>query len=193
MRDNAAQFTSQFFRNLDRCKLLSGRLKRRIQEKNPMMYDYWLGEIATGYHFHLEKYPPELVLKGPARLVAEYAITVMRDRWPEAEEKIFENPIWTVYYYESLMNSNLGHDAPDIETIKKVAIQLPSAAVIFARTILRGVWPEAEPIIATQQSTATEYCMCILRKYDTRYMDNWRKEKLGEDRYNEIVFEENQE
>ena len=73
-----------------------------------------------------------------------YAKNIIKDRWPEAEEIIKNDPKWSYYYARDVIK---GRWLDAEEYIKKD----PEWAYRYAKDIIKGRWLEAEYIIKTSQ------------------------------------------
>jgi len=101
------------------------------------------------------------IMKDPQRAYY-YAFLVMGKRWPEAEAVILQDPHWAVSYAITVIDANnMKKRWPEAEA---VILQDPEAANEYAIHILKKRWPEAEPYIMQDPKLAAKYAIQILKK-----------------------------
>ena len=69
-----------------------------------------------------------------------HAFEVIKDRWPEAEPTIMQDPGGACYYAEYVIGGRWPEAEPYI-------IEDPVWACYYAKYTIKGRWPEAEPTI----------------------------------------------
>ena len=92
-----------------------------------------------------------------AKYASLYAINIMKERWPEAEQYIMKSPKWVLEYMAEVM--------PDEEwpAAEKYIKQSPQYAYEYAYYHLGERWPEAEDTIMKSPSYAFEYANDIIK------------------------------
>jgi len=117
-------------------------------------------ERIVGYAQMLRKRLVDLephIAKSP-RCAADYAVSIIKERWPEAEESIFSSPYAAALYANKILYKALGEEKTLNllgEKLVNRIMQNPKAA----RTISHGFgrWEEAEPYILKDPNQAIEY------------------------------------
>jgi hypothetical protein len=85
----------------------------------------------------------------PAQL-AEYASTVLKSRWPEAEPSIIKDPVAAYLYTRDVLNTDSFSNNTEMNRwpeAEPTIMKHPTAAALYATHILRARWEQAEPYI----------------------------------------------
>lgn len=90
-------------------------------------------------------------LKKDPKGASNYAINVMKRRWPEAEPIIMKDPKNAIRYAFLLMRGNRW---PELE---KLIIHDPELIMDYAKNHLMNRWVEAEPNLLKDPHTALKY------------------------------------
>lgn len=90
-------------------------------------------------------------LKKDPKGASNYAINVMKRRWPEAEPTIMKDPKSAIRYAFLLMGGNRW---PELE---KLIIHDPELILDYAKNNLMNRWVEAEPYLLKDPHTASKY------------------------------------
>jgi hypothetical protein len=125
--------------------------------KNAAIKHPW---VAYNYaHSVLKREWPEaepIIMKHPWAAVY-YAQYVLKRRWPEAEPNIMKDVRVAVYYAQHVLE----REWPEAEPIIMKDVR---AAVHYAHHVLKRRWPEAEPIIMKNAGAAIYYTMHVLKR-----------------------------
>ena len=88
--------------------------------------------------------------QGIALALYNYARHIIKDRWPEAEPYIMEDPEWAYCYVRYVIRGRWIEAEPYIK-------KDPGRAYFYARDVIEGRWPEAEPHIKKDPEWARVY------------------------------------
>jgi len=120
-------------------------------EKDPaLMYNY-----ADANHKRFREFEP-YIMKDPDS-ASNYAIEILKRRWPAAEKYIVKSPDGA-YLYSWLI---LKRRWPAAE---KYIMKDPEYSSHYAINVIKGRWPEAEHRIMKSPEGACEYARVILKK-----------------------------
>jgi len=88
----------------------------------------------------------------------EYALNVIKGRWPEAETSIMTSPEWAYWYAFSVIRGRWLEAEATIKTD-------PKFASWYAYDVIEGRWPEAEAevVIKTDADWFDKYCKNVLK------------------------------
>jgi hypothetical protein len=130
----------------------SGILERVLHlsltaEKPDLLHQWW----PAGPN---EEKLQEMVLRDPHRAVG-YARLRVKGRWPAGEPVIAQNPLAAYEYAHDVLKGRF----PRGEAV----IAASSLAPSYAREVIHGPWPDAEPVIARNPRTAYEYAFKVLK------------------------------
>lgn len=85
-----------------------------------------------------------------------YALNVIKGRWPEGEATIAKHPMWAYLYAKNV----IGGRWPEVEpTIAKD----PGSAVLYAKDVIKGRWSEGEHAIAKDPYLAHKYAIDVIK------------------------------
>ena len=85
-----------------------------------------------------------------------HAFEVIKDRWPEAEPTIMQDPGFAYCYAENV----IGGRWPEAEPI---IMKDPEWAYYYAKYTIKGRWPEAEPFIMKDPKHAYHYAQDVIK------------------------------
>ena len=102
-----------------------------------------------------KSYEDKMIATDPVSVV-EYAETVIKGRWPEAERVIATDPNSSFRYAYDVIEGRW----PEAE---KVIATDPKSAYEYAKYVIKGRWPEAEKVIATDPISAYEYAKYVIK------------------------------
>jgi hypothetical protein len=144
--------TYQRIKSGDRRKIISDLLR----QSNDVLLIKFAQSIETPWHKlglpeDVVDHVHSRIIKD-ANLAYEYAQSVIKGRWPEAEPVIAKEPHWA-WAYNYAKNVIQGR-WPEAEP---VIAKDPYYAVKYALEIIKGRWPEAEPVIAQSPYYAVKY------------------------------------
>ena len=84
-------------------------------------------------------------------LIINYAVTVLKKRWPAGEKAIIaDKDVWTARHYALMFNTRIPEFEPMI-------MQNPDQAYLYAQDTIEGRWKEAEPYILKDTDVWYEY------------------------------------
>lgn len=86
------------------------------------------------------------IIKNP-RAAIDFAINILKKRWPAAESVIMKDPFSAYNYANTVLKKTRWPEA------EQYIMKDPDAAALYAVKILKRRWPEAEPYI--MQSTGS--------------------------------------
>ena len=120
---------------------------------------YWSLEYAR---FLKDRFPAgeETILKSKdVGLMVNYAKEVIKGRWPEAEPFIAKSADWSLEYAHFLKDRFPAGE----ETILKS--NNPFYIISYAKKVIGGRWPEAEPFIAKDDYWSLEYARSLGQRF----------------------------
>lgn len=97
------------------------------------------------------------IIKNP-RAASEYAIKILKKRWPAAEPIIMKDPLSAFNYANIVLKKKRWPEA------EPFIMKDPNLANLYALKILKRRWPEAEPYIMKDPENAYFYAYYILKK-----------------------------
>lgn len=115
-----------------------------------------------------------------AESLYNYALNVLKCRFPEAEPIILLSSQWACKYAINIIEGRW----PAAEAI---IMTNPHSACWYARDIIMGSWPDAEPVILTDAYCACMYAMFILKCRWPEAENIIGTDEFVEDDYNKFV------
>ena len=136
---------------------------KEIKNKNneevpiqPILSKYNLRKSIFKYIPYTVQELKNIILSTPDSAI-QYAVDVIRGRWPEAESSIMNNPYAAVKYAVYVIKGRWPEAESNI-------IKDPYAAVEYAIKILKRRWPEAESSFMEMPYSAMSYVRDILKR-----------------------------
>ena len=155
-------------------------------QKGPLYI--WLGADGSKYQFHFEsrqfmderdisldssvmnqlrtkhpvisklfkKYEDQLLKSKNVSDIYDYARSVIKGRWPEAEPYILRSPSAAYGYAKDVIKGRW----PEAESY---IMKDPESAYMYAVEVIKGRWPEAEPLIIKAPDVASMYAIDIIK------------------------------
>ena len=135
---------------------------KEIKNKNneevpiqPILSKYNLRKSIFKYIPYTVQELKNIILSTPDSAI-QYAVDVIKGRWPEAESIIMKNPYVAVSYAVYVIKGRWPEAESNI-------MKDPQAAVGYAVYVIKGRWPEAESNIMRDPYAAVEYAIKILK------------------------------
>ena len=99
--------------------------------------------------------PVETKMKNP-RWALNFALQVIKGRWPEAEPYIMQDPHSALGYAQSIIQDRWPEAEPYI-------LQNRDDAFIYAKYVIQGRWPEYEETMGDNPIDLLDYCSEVIR------------------------------
>jgi hypothetical protein len=150
-----------WFRNGEKFAQSDGNGQFMDIKNSRFTQDATIGKIYYELYGHLpnnlaERVPEiETIIAQDPLAQANYAIKVIKGRWPEAEPNIIKHPLAAVTYAAA----EIGR-WPEAEP---AIASDPQAAFEYASRVIKGRWPEGEPAILTDGEMAFNYASRVVR------------------------------
>ena len=136
---------------------------KEIKNKNneevpiqPILSKYNLRKSIFKYIPYTVQELKNIILSTPDSAI-QYAVDVIKGRWPEAESSIMNNPYAAMSYAAYVIKGRW----PEAESI---IMKDPLAAMEYARDVIKGRWPEAESRIMENPLAAMEYARDVIKR-----------------------------
>jgi lambda repressor-like predicted transcriptional regulator len=113
-------------------------------------------ELFVDTRYGSVRFPQELsntqlgALSRVPKLAYNYAKTVLKRRWPEAEPHIMKDPVLAHDYAKTVIKG-------EWKEAEKYILQRADCAAAYAQNVLKKRWPEAEAIIKTDDDLWVDY------------------------------------
>ena len=116
---------------------------------------YWSLQYACDIGRRFPAGEKAILASGDVGLMVSYAKEVIGGRWPEAEPRIANSDRWSLDYASIIKDR---FPAGEKAILKS---EYPQLMVDYAKEVIGGRWPEAEPIIMKNPEASSEYLQLV--------------------------------